>query len=93
MGDSQSAGARLNTGDRIGPYIILDTLGTGGMGEVHRAHEADPIPQLDAKADGNTLTLCVSRRWLDARPLVRADLEGEPDDIAGLGIILKLEAV
>lgn len=60
---------------------------------LHRAHEADPIPQLDARAEGNTLTLTVSRRWLDARALVRADLEGEPDDMAGLGIALKLEAV
>ncbi|KRC32052.1 MULTISPECIES: exopolyphosphatase [unclassified Lysobacter] len=59
---------------------------------LHRAHEADPIPQLDAHADGNTLTLTVSKRWLDSRPLVRADLEGEPQDVAGLGIALKLLA-
>ena len=60
---------------------------------LHRAHEADPIPQLDARVDANTLVLTVSRRWLDMRPLVRADLEGEPEDMAGLGITLKLEAV
>ncbi|MDR7136326.1 exopolyphosphatase/guanosine-5'-triphosphate,3'-diphosphate pyrophosphatase [Lysobacter niastensis] len=59
---------------------------------VHRAHEADPIPQLSARAEGNQLTLTVSRRWLDSRPLIRADLEGEPEDMAGLGIALKLEA-
>ncbi|NUO74927.1 MAG: exopolyphosphatase [Lysobacter sp.] len=59
---------------------------------LHRAHEADPIPQLDAQAEGNTLTLTVSKRWLDSRPLVRADLEGEPQDAAGLGIALKLLA-
>ncbi|UHQ24705.1 exopolyphosphatase [Lysobacter sp. 5GHs7-4] len=59
---------------------------------LHRAHEADPIPQLDAHAEGNTLTLTVSKRWLDSRPLVRADLEGEPQDAAGLGIALKLLA-
>ena len=59
---------------------------------LHRAHESDPIPQLDAHAAGNTLTLTVSRRWLDSRPLVRADLEGEPQDMAGLGISLKLLA-
>jgi len=59
---------------------------------VHRAHEADPIPQLSARAEGNQLTLTVSRRWLDSRPLIRADLEGEPEDMAGLGITLKLEA-
>ncbi|KRD39140.1 exopolyphosphatase [Lysobacter sp. Root916] len=59
---------------------------------LHRAHEGDPIPQLDAHAEGNTLTLTVSKRWLDSRPLVRADLEGEPQDAAGLGIALKLLA-
>ncbi|MNW13233.1 hypothetical protein D3C71_2111290 [compost metagenome] len=60
---------------------------------LHRAHEADPIPQLDARADGNALTLAMSRRWIDMRPLVRADLEGEPHDMAGLGVVLKLEAI
>ena len=45
-----------------------------------------------ARAEGNQLTLTVSRRWLDSRPLIRADLEGEPEDMAGLGITLKLEA-
>ena len=29
-----------------------------------------------------------NRRWLDARPLLRADLEGEPADIAALGVTL-----
>jgi exopolyphosphatase/guanosine-5'-triphosphate,3'-diphosphate pyrophosphatase len=58
---------------------------------VHRAHGADPIPQLTARADGNSLTLTVSRRWLDAHPLIRADLEGEPQDMAGLGIAMRLE--
>ncbi len=60
---------------------------------VHRAHEPDPIPQLSARADGVNLTLTVSRRWLESRSLIRADLEGEPQDMAGLGIALKLEAV
>ncbi|MGO1002451.1 exopolyphosphatase [Lysobacter sp. CA196] len=59
---------------------------------LHRAHESDPIPQLDAHGDGNTLTLTVSRRWLESRPLIHADLEGEPQDMAGLGISLKLLA-
>ncbi|MNV86540.1 Exopolyphosphatase [compost metagenome] len=59
---------------------------------LHRAHESDPIPQLDAHADSNTLTLTVSKRWLESRPLIRADLEGEPQDMAGLGIALKLLA-
>jgi exopolyphosphatase/guanosine-5'-triphosphate,3'-diphosphate pyrophosphatase len=59
---------------------------------LHRSHENGEVPRLDLKADGNALTLTVSKRWLEARPLVKADLHGEPDDMAGLGIALKIEA-
>lgn len=55
---------------------------------LHRAHEADPIPTLDARADGNALTLGLAKRWLEARPLLKADLDGEPEDMADLGITL-----
>ncbi|GAB3390554.1 exopolyphosphatase [Lysobacter fragariae] len=59
---------------------------------LHRSHENGEIPRLDLKADGSTLTLGVSKKWLDARPLVKADLLGEPEDLAGLGIQLQVVA-
>ena len=58
---------------------------------LHRAHGAEPIPTLELRADGNDLLLMLSRRWLDARPLLERDLGGEPDDMAGLGITLRFD--
>ncbi|MDQ3288508.1 MAG: Ppx/GppA family phosphatase [Pseudomonadota bacterium] len=55
---------------------------------LHRAHEADPIPHLEARAEDDRLLLTLSRRWLDARPLLKADLAGEPGDIRVLDIDL-----
>ena len=57
---------------------------------IHRAHEADPIPRLDAMVDGKRLTLTMDARWFDARPLLKADLEDEPAKINALGIALRL---
>ncbi len=56
---------------------------------LHRAHEADPIPKLELNADEDRLDLVLSRAWIDARPLLRADLLGEVKGMAGLGIIFK----
>jgi exopolyphosphatase/guanosine-5'-triphosphate,3'-diphosphate pyrophosphatase len=53
---------------------------------IHRAHEADPIPRLGARAEDDRLTITLDREWLAARPLLQTDLEGEPEGIAALGI-------
>ncbi len=58
---------------------------------IHRAHEADPIPLLDAVVEGDRLTLTLDGRWFDARPLLRADLEDEPAKITALGLTLRLQ--
>ena len=55
---------------------------------LHRSQENTPLPSLALAADGADLALSVPRRWLDTRPLLRADLMGEPQDMAGLGIRL-----
>ncbi len=53
---------------------------------LHRSHEDDPIPTLDLSVDGNTLSLVLDKVFIDARPLLRADLVGEAEGMAGLGI-------
>ena len=61
---------------------------------LHRSQENAPLPaELRLTADGNRLSLDVPADWLAQRPLLRADLLGEPDDMAGLGITLWIKAV
>ena len=57
---------------------------------LHRSHESDTIPELSLSADGDALVLRLDRRWLEARPLLGADLDGEAKDIAGLQLRLDL---
>ena len=58
---------------------------------MHRAHEVDPIPRLDATAVDDSLVLVLDRQWLDDRPLLKTDLESEPHDMAALGIHLRID--
>ncbi|RZA21756.1 MAG: exopolyphosphatase [Lysobacteraceae bacterium] len=59
---------------------------------LHRSHETGRIPSPQLRADGERLTLTLGKRWLQERPLLRADLEGEPEDMLGLGVQLRLAA-
>lgn len=59
---------------------------------LHRSHETDEMPLLRLRAAGEQLHLALDRGWLQARPLLRADLEGEPEDMLGLGLTLQLAA-
>ncbi|WP_058836550.1 exopolyphosphatase [Luteimonas abyssi] len=59
---------------------------------LNRAHETETIPRLEAQAQGDVLTLRLERRWLEPRPLLRADLDGEAGDIDALGLRLRFEA-
>jgi exopolyphosphatase/guanosine-5'-triphosphate,3'-diphosphate pyrophosphatase len=56
---------------------------------LNRSQENAPLPDLQLTVDGNALELQLPRGWLDGRPLLRADLLGEPEDMAGLGIRLQ----
>src|SRR5690606_31311956 len=53
---------------------------------LHRAHDNDAIPMLELAATDDGLRLVVQRSWIEARPLLRADLLGEKDNMPGLGI-------
>jgi len=57
---------------------------------LHRSHDAHAIPRLQLQVQRNTLVLELARRWLDERPLLLTDLQGELDDIQGLGLKLAL---
>lgn len=69
----------LLTARRLAALLRLAVL-------LNRAHEDDPLPALELTADDNRLSLIVPQAFIDARPLLRADLIGETDGIAGLGI-------
>ncbi len=56
---------------------------------LHRSHDHEQIQKLELTADGDQLSLVVSKRWIDARPLLRADLLSEAEDMAGLGVAFK----
>ena len=53
---------------------------------LHRPHDSDDIPKLDLSADGSRLQLVLKRGWIENRPLLRADLLAEKEDMPGLGI-------
>ena len=57
---------------------------------LHRAHEPDPIARLELLANGDALTLGLDPAHLANRPLLRADLQGEIESSAGLGMELHI---
>ncbi len=56
---------------------------------LHRAHESDRIPKLVATGNVDALHLVIDKQWIESRPLLKADLLGEPEDMAGLGVALR----
>ena len=58
---------------------------------LHRAHEDGKIPGLRLKIAAGELQLKLSRRWLDAHPLTRADLETEREHLREIGLRLALD--
>jgi exopolyphosphatase/guanosine-5'-triphosphate,3'-diphosphate pyrophosphatase len=85
-------GIPKNAFDSIPDRLLVRTKRTAALLRLavllHRSHEADSIPRVDATAAGDTLTLTLDKRWLEQRPLLREDLSGEPKDAADLGVTL-----
>jgi exopolyphosphatase/guanosine-5'-triphosphate,3'-diphosphate pyrophosphatase len=59
---------------------------------LHRSHEPEELSGLRLHAEGGSLTVVLPRAWLDARPLLRADLADEPAAFQALGLQLRLDA-
>jgi exopolyphosphatase/guanosine-5'-triphosphate,3'-diphosphate pyrophosphatase len=58
---------------------------------LHRGYDAREIPRLDAAAEGRSLAIALARSWLEPRPLLRADLAGEPAHMVPLDIALAFD--
>ncbi len=55
----------------------------------HRRRTSDPLPPAEVSADGNTLKLRYPDGWMDAHPLMRADLEQEAVYLKAADVKLK----
>ena len=53
---------------------------------LNRPHDGQDIPKLELTASGNRLQLLLARDWIQAHPLLRADLLAEKECMPGLGI-------
>jgi serine/threonine protein kinase len=61
----------LGIGDRVGRYLVLSTLGAGGMGVVHSAYD----PQLDRKVALKLLRAGITYNTKDARTRLRREAQ------------------
>jgi exopolyphosphatase/guanosine-5'-triphosphate,3'-diphosphate pyrophosphatase len=73
---------RIPAAKRISALLRLAVL-------LHRARDVEPIPTLELMAQDDELRLLLDKEWIQARPLLRADLIGEANDMPGLGIAFK----
>ena len=58
----RGSAAHLRVGDRIGPYVILDTLGEGGFGTVYKAEQREPFRR--------TVALKIIKPGFDTREII-----------------------
>lgn len=58
---------------------------------LNRAHEPEPVTGLNLRARDDQLSLSLDSHYLDSRPLLHADLQGELGAIGGLGLSLLIQ--
>jgi len=94
LGDAPSKELRTTTPARIGPYAVLERIGTGGMGAVYRARGGSPEREVAIKvlrsvaASDDTLRRFENEARLLARldhPAIARVFEAGRDDISGHG--------
>ncbi len=59
---------------------------------LHRSHDPAPLPPMQFVADTREIELRLPKRWLDAHPLTRADLDTEREHLADIGFRLGVKA-
>jgi exopolyphosphatase/guanosine-5'-triphosphate,3'-diphosphate pyrophosphatase len=57
-----------------------------------RARAQSRVGDFGLQADGRTLTLALDSHWLDARPLLRYDLDIEREELQQIGLTLEVES-
>ncbi len=60
---------------------------------LHRSHDREPLPVVELDVEGDQLVLRLGKRWLDAHPLTRSDLETEAETLREAGRELVLKAI
>jgi exopolyphosphatase/guanosine-5'-triphosphate,3'-diphosphate pyrophosphatase len=58
-----------------------------------RSRSSRPLPPLTLLADAQRLVLALPQKWLDDHPLVAADLDGERQELADLGMTLTVRGI
>jgi exopolyphosphatase / guanosine-5'-triphosphate,3'-diphosphate pyrophosphatase len=79
--------------DRLVPNALHSALVLRLAVLLHRSHSPEPLPPMSLElVDEQSALLRVPKRWLDANPLTRADLETEREHLAGIGRRLTIRA-
>ena len=72
--------------DRLVPNALRCALLLRMAVLLHRSHDREPLPPMQLDLDGeNAAILRIPRRWLEAHPLTRSDIDTEREHLADIG--------